>query len=124
VLLLLELLDTDDDDLLLLAGAGGVESSADPCEGAFWSEGFWADGFWSDGFWCEGEAPPQLLASLGAAPYKRVKRRKHEDDDEITEAISIETVSRIRGELAASITAEAIKTARRRSNEALILLLM
>ena len=118
MLLLLDLLDDDDD--LFLALSGGVEEPVIPATGQFWAAGFWSAGFWADGFW--GEVQPPAMASLGA--WGGARRRKVLDD-ELEEALPGETVSRIRDEmLAASFTADAIKQAKRRRNEAILLLMM
>lgn len=84
-----------------------------------WQTGFWADGLWSDGFW-DGQAV--VPASLGGwGPIR--KRRK--EDDEIDEALSVDVVTRIQGELlAGSFMQESIRTAKRRRDETLLLLMM
>lgn len=89
----------------------------------FFSEGFWAEGFWSDGFWGD---QPQMLASLGAyGPIKRKAKRTDDDLETIEESLPVDVISRLRDEtLAASVMAVAIKQAKRRRNEAVLLLMM
>lgn len=120
MLLLLDLLDDDDESLLALGG--GVEVFAPVITGdyPFFSSGFFSAGFFSDGFWGPSVQP---MASLGA--YGPMPRKGKRLDDELNEALSADVVSRLSDEMmAASVTAHAVKQAKRRRNEAILLLMM
>ncbi len=96
MLLLLDLLDDDDESLLALGG--GVE----------------------DGFWGPSVQPMASLGSYGPMPLKKKRL-----DDDLNEVLPADVISRLSDEmLAASVTANAVKQAKRRRNEAILLLMM
>ena len=120
MLLLLDLLDDDDESLLALGG--GVEVFAPVITGdyPFFSAGFFSAEFFSDGFWGQSVQPMASLGAYGPMPLKKKRL-----DDDLNEALSADVVSRLSDEMmAASVTAHAVKQAKRRRNEAILLLMM
>ena len=120
MLLLLDLLDDDDESLLALGG--GVEVFAPVITGdyPFFSAGFFSAEFFSDGFWGQSVQPMASLGSYGPMP-----RKKKRLDDDLNEVLPADVISRLSDEMvAASVTANAVKQAKRRRSEAILLLMM